>query len=149
MEIRKCVYFGDLFSLLEELNFDENWRKIIVKPKPDKRLRDVEMVLRCLVLHREWKEYDKPMKGFLNAFMSKTKKLPEEEKAVLLKQLREVFIQTCEAIANNLPDKPFHLRGRINYAAMDSIFNAVAQSAEVPDDIAKRYEVVYSYRTPR
>ncbi len=140
MEIRKCVYFGDFFSLLEDLNTDVNWRKIIVKPNPDKRLRDVEMVLRCLALHYEWKGYDKPMKGFLNAFMAKMKRLTEEEKANLLEQLRTVFSRTCEIIANKLPDKPFHLRGRINYAAMDSIFNAIAQFDIVPEDLKERYQ---------
>lgn len=142
MEIRKCVYFGDFFSLLEDLNTDVNWRKIIVKPNPDKRLRDVEMVLRCLALHHEWKDYEKPMKGFLNSFMAKMKRLTEEEKAVLLEQLRTVFSRTCEVIANNLPDKPFHLRGRINYAAMDSIFNAVAQFDIVPEDLEVRYQAL-------
>lgn len=127
MEIRKCVYFGDLFALLEELNGDENWRKIIVKPKIDKRLRDVELVLRCLSLHESWKEYDKPMKGFLNGFMAKVKGMEDDERDTKLNELRETFKVTCEIIVNQLPEKPFHLRGRINYAAMDSIFNAVAE----------------------
>lgn len=142
MEIRKCVYYGDFFSLLEELNTDENWRKIIVKPNIDKRLRDVEMVLRCLALHLEWKDYDKPMKGFLNLFMAKTKRLSEEEKDTLLDNLRNVFTQTCETIANNLPEKPFHIRGRINYAAMDSIFNAIAQSEEASENLTEKYKTL-------
>ncbi|OUS18403.1 hypothetical protein A9Q88_00920 [Gammaproteobacteria bacterium 50_400_T64] len=127
MEIRKCVYFGELFALLEELNGDENWRKMIFKPKMDKRLRDVELVLRCLSLHESWKEYDKPMKGYLNGFMAKIKKMDTNKRDAKLNELREIFTNTCEIIANQLPEKPFHLRGRINYAAMDSIFNAVAE----------------------
>lgn len=127
MEIRKCVYFGELFALLEELNGDENWRKMIVKPKVDKRLRDVELVLRCLALHESWKEYDKPMKGYLNGFMAKIKKMDASKRNSKIIELRKTFTNTCEIIANQLPEKPFHLRGRINYAAMDSIFNAVAE----------------------
>lgn len=126
MEIRKCVYFGEFFSLLEELNQDENWRKIIVKPKIDKRLRDVELVLRCLSLHDSWQDYDKPMKGYLNKFMAKVKKMDDEERKNMLHKLKNLFVNTCAVIANKLPEKPFHIRGRINYAAMDSIFNAVA-----------------------
>jgi len=41
--------------------------------------------------------------------------------------MENIFSETCDLIANNFPEKPFHLRGRINYAAMDSIFNAVAK----------------------
>lgn len=137
MEIRKCVYFGDLFSLLERLNSDKNyknWRKIIAKPDPDKRLRDVELVLRCLALHLDWKNYSTPMKGFLNSFMVNYKKMTDQERQELLARLEDIFTRTCETIATYLRDRPFHLRGRINYGAMDSIFNAVAH---IPERLSK------------
>lgn len=140
MEIRKCVYFGDFFSLIERLNEDENWRKIIVKPALDKRLRDVELVLRCIALHEEWKDYDKPMKGFLNSFMSKMMKMPEADRKESLNRMADTFVNTCSIIVEHLPEKPFHLRGRINYAAMDSIYNAVAQSTLSNDELKVRYK---------
>lgn len=142
MEIRKCVYFGDFFSLLEDLNANANWRKIIVKPNPDKRLRDVELVLRCLALNVKWKDYEKPMKGFLNAFMASVRKLDSAERRAKLDEFRSVFEIACERIASYLPEKPFHLRGRVNYAAMDSIFNAIAQLEQVPEDLEARYEAL-------
>lgn len=126
MEIRKCVYFGDLFCLLEVLNEDKSWREIIGKQKPDKRLRDVELILRCLALNSAWENYEKPMKGFLNNFMAKIKKMSIEERNRSLSEMEHSFHRTCETISRRLPEKPFHLRGRINYAAMDSIFNAVS-----------------------
>lgn len=141
MEIRKCVFFGELFALLEELNSDENWRKIIFKPKIDKRLRDVELVLRCLSLHESWKEYDKPMKGYLNSFMAKVREMEPDERDSKLNEFRGIFTNTCEIIANKLPEKPFHLRGRINYAAMDSIFNAVAELGDT-GNLAAKYETL-------
>jgi len=140
MEIRKCVYFGDFFTLLERLNENEFWRTIIAKPNPDKRLRDVEMVLRCLALHDGWEKYEKPMKGFLNMYMAKTRRIGDEDRARLISQAREVFERTCQLINERLPNKPFHLRGRINYAVMDSIFNALATIEVVPDDVDDRYK---------
>lgn len=140
MEIRKCVYFGDFFTLLERLNENETWQTIIAKPDPDKRLRDVEMVLRCLALHEGWEKYEKPMKGFLNRYMEKTRRIAEEERAKLIAQARKVFERTCQIINERLPNKPFHLRGRINYAVMDSIFNALATIEVVPDDMDNRYK---------
>ncbi len=140
MEIRKCVYFGDFFNLLEELNKNKSWRSVIAKHSPDKRLRDVEMVLRCLALHDGWKSYEKPMKGFLNKYMEKTRRISEEERSKLISQAREVFERIYKVIDEKLKPKPFHLRGKINYAVMDSIFNALATMENIPDDIGGRYE---------
>ncbi len=139
MEIRKCVYFGRLFDKLEELNKNPKWRKIIAKEKVDKRLRDVELVLRILALHEYWESYSKPMKGFLNSFMADIKRLPDDELDPKLEYFTEKFNSACNTIEGSLPAKPFHLRGRINYAAMDSIFVAIMQMDDVPGDIAERY----------
>ncbi len=112
------------------------------KPNPDKRLRDVELVLKCLALHLNWKDYGTPMKGFLNSFMVNSKKMTDEERQDLLARLEDIFTRTCETIATHLRDRPFHLRGRINYGAMDSIFNAIAHIPEVPGDLEERYEAL-------
>lgn len=79
MEIRKCVYFGEFFKLLEQLNENAHWRKIIAQPKADKRLRDIELILRCLALNNAWMSYDQSMKIFLNNFMASIKRMGKEE----------------------------------------------------------------------
>lgn len=140
MEIRKCVYFGDLISQLETLNTEEKWRKIIVKKNVDKRLRDVELVLRILALYENWNDYSKPMKGFLNSFMAKINRLSGEDLSKKTEALSLKFLQACNIIESDLPEKPFHLRGRINYAAMDSIFVTVMCMDEAPDDLGYRYQ---------
>jgi len=140
MEIRKCVYFGGFMSLLEELNQYPDWRKIIAKATPDKRLRDVELVLRVLALLNHLDQYEKPMKGFLNSYMAHFRKLEPDALAEELSRLRDIFKSTCSLITERLPSKPFHLRGRINYAAMDSIFVAVANIENAPADLELRYE---------
>ena len=142
MEIRKCVYFGEFMSLLEELNQNEDWRKIIAQPNTDKRFRDVELVLRVLALCGHLDRYEKPMKGFLNMYMSHFKKLEGDGLLIELTRIKELFESTCRLIAEILPDKPFHLRGRINYAAMDSIFATVANMSEIPKDLTQRYEAL-------
>lgn len=139
MEIRKCVYFGVLFDKLEELNENQEWRKIIAKEKVDKRLRDLELVLRILSLYEDWESYSKPMKGFLNRFMASIRKLPGDELEAKLDHFTERFNSACDVISSSLPNKPFHLRGRINYAAMDSIFVAIMRMDDVPNDIGERY----------
>lgn len=77
MEIRKCVYSGRYFSLLEELNPLNEWRKLIGQPKLDKRLRDTELLLRVLALSNSWADYKKPMKRFLNGHLAAYRNLKD------------------------------------------------------------------------
>lgn len=121
MEIRKCVSFGPFFTLLDDLNQDPNWRVILGKPKRDKRLRDVELILRVFALLDWWRKYEKPMKQFLNHYMESMKKLGEKEREQKLESLRGRFCNACEFVVKELGEKPFHLRSRLNYAVLDSI----------------------------
>ena len=140
MEIRKCVYFGKLIERLEILNENDTWRKIIVKERIDKRLRDVELVLRIMALYEDWNGYSKPMKGFLNSFMASINKLEDDVLLHKIDALSEKFLEACNVIKDNLPYKPFHLRGRINYAAMDSIFVTLMLADKIPCDLDARYK---------
>jgi uncharacterized protein with ParB-like and HNH nuclease domain len=140
MEIRKCVYYGLLIEKLEELNKNRDWRKIIMKDRIDKRLRDAELILRIFALYEEWNDYTKPMKGFLNTFVAKINKLDKNSLEKRIETLSDHFSNACRLIISNLPEKPFHLRGRINYAAMDSIFVTIMSMDKLPNDIAERYK---------
>ncbi len=124
MEIRKCVYSGAQFSFMEELNALETWRKLIGQPKVDKRFRDVELVLRVAALCNSWHAYKKPMKGFLNSYLADLKKMKDGVKAAEIDKTKANLTELFEYTLGSLGDKPFHLRGRLNYAAMDSTFVA-------------------------
>lgn len=133
MEVRQCVSFGPFVSALKDINSGDSWRRIIGQPKLDKRLRDVELVLRCLALSENGDKYEKPMKGFLNKYM-------EERRGdkVGYDSLIENFKRSADYILNQLGDKPFHLRGRLNYGALDSIMASVLSDV-APKDLAKRF----------
>lgn len=124
MEIRKCVYSGDFFNLLSELNKFEKWRLLLGQNKPDKRLKDVELILRCLALRENWQSYKKPMKVFLNDYMAKAKTFD----AVQLSEIESLFTKTCIKLHDELDTKPFHLHERVNYAVMDSVFYAISNN---------------------
>src|SRR5215204_1357029 len=49
-EIRNAVSHGQFNDLLHRLNLWEPWRKLYGSPKPDKRQRDVELILRVIAL---------------------------------------------------------------------------------------------------
>lgn len=128
MEIRQSVSYGPFVQLLKEMNDIEEWRFIIGQPRLDKRLRDVELVLRALALRNYYKEYDKPMKDFLNRYMEVKRKDSGD-----YENLRKSFHSAARKILMDLGPKPFHLRNRLNYGALDSVFYAVLGNPEVKD----------------
>lgn len=139
-EIRNCVYHGRLNDLLNELNTDENWRKIIGKPDPDARMRDIEMILRFVALHFFGGEYKKPMKDFLSTSMKLKRNLSVDE----AKTLGALFKSTCDSIVKELGERPFHTdTGRMNPAIFDAIFTVIAEhEGGLPNDLKSRCDTL-------
>lgn len=128
MEVRKCVYFGRYFQLLEDLNEYESWRKIIGKPKVDKRLRDVELILRIMAFGYDGAAYEKPMKQFLNVHMRSVRRMDAEQLAARVDDASRRFKQTVDLVLEALGERPFHLRQRLNYAVTDAICGTLFKS---------------------
>lgn len=124
MEIRQCVSHGPFVSFLKEMNEDKNWRAILGKPRIDKRLRDVELVLRCIALYVNAADYKKPMKGFLDDYAEVERENPSDYDA-----LGGFFKRACEEIVNKLGEKPFHLHDRINYGLLDSVLTCAMHNS--------------------
>lgn len=133
MEVRQCVSYGPLVEALKKLNEGAAWRKIIGQPKIDKRLRDVELALRCLALSEKGGDYEKPMKGFLNKYMEQ-----HRGDDIAYDGMIDNFKRSSEYVVAHLGEKPFHLRGRLNYGALDSIMAQVLADI-APKDLKKRF----------
>ncbi len=161
MEIRKCIYFSDFYLCLEELNKNSFWRSLIGLKKADGRLRDTELILRILALKDGWNKYEKPMKKFLNTYLSDKKKVEEKKRSELNKdaestiplkherneveeqyhETKEKFFTISKYLYDSLGQKPFHLRKRLNYAVMDSIFVAAYSAFDNrTNDLKSRYD---------
>ena len=135
-EIRHCLQHGVLSQALLEFNEEAPWRGIVGTPRPHKRMRDVELILRFLALSTYDKDYKKPMKQYLNDFMEANKN-PDEAK---IKQYHQLFRKTCEAVLNHLGNRPFHLRSGLNAAVFDAVFTVVGRNLEaIPDNLQTRY----------
>lgn len=136
MEVRKCVYLGNFYALIESLNNIGAWRHIIGQPKSDKRLRDIEFILRILALDENLANYEKPMKNFLNRYMISKKNVSTKELATIKRK----FTRACRYVLSNLGEKPFHIRGRLNYAVMDSTMCSAFEAQKLGiKDFQKRY----------
>ncbi|MGC0836442.1 DUF262 domain-containing protein [Pantoea agglomerans] len=142
MEIRRCIYYGEMLSLLERLNENTLWRLIIGKEKPDNRLRDMELLLRVISLAYDWNSYEKPMKKFLNKILIDVNKMPSEPQSEFLRDLESRFEKTCRIVSSELPEKPFHLRGRINFAALDSIFSTLIAMDGMCVNLAQKFDLL-------
>jgi len=136
-EIRNCVYHDGPFNdLICELNSDPNWRKLFGKATPDRRQRDVELILRFLALRFSADEYEKPMKDFLSKFMGIHRRDAPDD----LNNYKETFQSAAEAIVTQLGEKPFHIRAGLNAAVCDSVITAFSRNLNrVPADIRERF----------
>ncbi len=66
-ELRNCIYRGTLNSLLKEAVEYEPWLRILNRRKPDKRMRDEELVLRFYAFRLHGlQSYRTPQKHWLN-----------------------------------------------------------------------------------
>lgn len=138
MEVRQCVYQSTFLNSLKEINTLKNWRDILGLPKPDKRIKDVELLLRVTALFKDFEHYEKPMKGFLNSvaveFVSAENKF-ETDTAPILKKLTN----SINLVRETLGPRPFHLKGRLNYSALDATLVAAMRLGSI-DNFAEKYK---------
>lgn len=133
-EIRNCIYYGEIVEFLKELNETEKWRLLLRQTLPDKRLRDIELILRFLALYENWEDYKKPMKDFISNFMKKYQKIGEEKK----KELKKLFLESIEKVYDELGNSAFRLKGGVNVAILDSVCVAIARIG--PENISNLKE---------
>jgi len=136
-EIRNCVFIGDFVGILKDLNKDKNWRKIIGKETYDKHQKDIELILRIFSLSEKWQEYEKPMKEYLNINMEKDR----DGISGRVKRFVTLFPKATAIIIAQLGDKPFHARGPLNSAILDSVFCTILDHLDkVPANLKDRYK---------
>jgi len=144
-EIRNCVYHGELNDSFKNLNKIADWRKVIGEPEEDKRLRDIELVLRGIALSYVGQrvgsfdplKYRPSMKEFLNNFMEEMQN-PSKE---WLSNVESLFTTTIRLILTALGENPFRVRVAMNAPTYDAVFVAFAKHlGKIPPDIKERYE---------
>ena len=135
-EIRNCIYHGDFNDKLILLNKNKEWRAVFGKQAEDKRLRDVELILRFFALHHDSGGYFKPMKDFLSDFMDKHKKDDRSK----LSAYEKLFTATTQAVRKHLGPRPFHIRAGLNVAAYDAVYVAFARNLQsIRSGVSGRY----------
>lgn len=139
-EIRNCVFSGGIVHELRNLNRLPEWRKVIGRPKPEKHQRDVEIILRVFAFFVDGKAYEKPMKSFLNDAMSSNR----TAKTKAFKKFIKSFKTLTTELLNQVGERPFHVRGPINLAALDAVYTVLLpKSSKLPKNLKKKILGLY------
>lgn len=103
-ELRNCIYRGKYNDLLWELSEDKVFRELLGIKKPEKRMKDVELVLRFAAFyHGTYINYKPPIKKFLNNDMEKYRFITEKDAL----DLRNAFKNTISIIKSLLGQHAF------------------------------------------
>jgi len=103
-ELRNCIYRGTYNTLIKELSIDNDFKYLLGLKNIEKRMRDVELVLRFAAFyHATYLHYKPPMKEFLNADMKKYQFIDNKD----TKELRESFKNTITIIRSLLDHRAF------------------------------------------
>ena len=100
-ELRNCIYRGPYNKLLIELSKDKDFTYLLNLKGPDKRMKDVELVLRFAAFyHATYLKYKPPVRAFLNSDMEQHQFIKDKE----AEELAAAFKNTL-AIIKSLLDK--------------------------------------------
>jgi hypothetical protein len=103
-ELRNCIYRGRFNSLLKELSNDADFTFLLNLKKPDKRMKDIELVLRfSAFFHATYLNYKPPMKNFLNAEAKKYQNISDQD----AQELHAAFKNACQITRSMLSKNAF------------------------------------------
>jgi len=104
MEIRNCVYRGDYMALLKGLSENAEFLNLVGLKQPDKRMKDLELVLRFAAFyHATYLKYQPPMKRFFNREMVKYQHISNAE----AQELSEAFKNAVYIVKSLFGDTAF------------------------------------------
>jgi len=104
-ELRNCVYRGPYNQLLISLSSDPDYRYLMGLKGPEKRMRDVEYVLRFAAFHHcTYLRYKPPIAHFLDEDMRKCRNASTEEQ----EELRSAFKTAVTLVRSLLGPHAFH-----------------------------------------
>ena len=134
-ELRNCVYRGDYNTLLKKLSENEDFQSLMGISKPEKRMRDVEYILRFAAFYHSNGMYASPMKRFLNQDMEKNRDISDGDK----KKLESAFKKAVRIIRSLLGDRAFKRFTRGTSGARDGHWERKQFNASLYDVLMWRF----------
>ena len=113
-ELRNCIYRGRFNELLKELSQDQDFRFILDLDQPEKRMKDVELVLRFAAFyHQSYLNYRPPIKKFLNSEMEDFQHI-DDAKAEDLRKAFRTSVGTIRSMLGKNAFKRYYLGSEKN-----------------------------------
>ena len=137
-EIRVALYHGDLMNMIKEINQYESWRQIF--GRPHSRLKDQELILRFLALHRDLAVYSRPMAEFLSMFAGRNR----NPNGSVLQQMKNQFQRCTDLFWTAVGHGVFRPGRAVNAAVFDSCMVGLAHRLET-DDLPSPHAVKAAY----
>lgn len=99
-EVRSCIFYGSLDTLLHSLNDTPSWRDLFgVKHS---RYKDVEAILRFFALYEQFESYKAPMPSFLDRYMEENRNINNAKEQELTQIFENVMRRLLDACGNLL-----------------------------------------------
>lgn len=136
-EIRAASFRGPFCDLLVELNENKAWRAMF--GRKHRRRRDEELILRFFALYFNSDDYKRPMKGFMNEFMTSNRHLKNNPR----EQLEPLFVDTISTILDKVGPRAFKPTRSVNASLFDSLMVGIGrrlESGPIETDIRKKYD---------
>lgn len=103
-ELRNCMYRGPYNDLLKRLSRNEDFCALMNISKPDKRMKDVELVLRFgAFFHATYLKYQSPMRRFLNADIQQYRDMSDSQ----AQEFEEAFKKSVSLVRSVLGPRAF------------------------------------------
>ena len=135
-ELRNCIYRGNYNDLLWELSQDKTFRELLGIRRPERRMRDVELVLRfASFFHATYINYKPPIKTFLNNDMEKYRSISEKE----AQNLRIAFKNSISIIKSLLSENAFKRFHKGNERNPDGYWEKKQFNASLYDILMDRF----------
>lgn len=101
-ELRNCIYRGPYNQLLKKLAADAEFMSLMGLSKPDKRMNDIELVLRFAAFyHQTYLNYKPPMRSFLNHEMEKYQFISDSDAMALGNGFKNSVFIIKSVLGNN------------------------------------------------
>jgi hypothetical protein len=117
-EIRNCIYNGAFNKELFIFNENENWRLLLGQRYPDRRLRDLELILRFFALKDGLSKYAPSMREFLSNYQKENAKHKPDG---------DLFESVLKVIIEEIGENAFKVKRTVNKSVCDAVMVSIAQ----------------------
>jgi uncharacterized protein with ParB-like and HNH nuclease domain len=139
-EVRNCIFSGKFNEELKQINENSDWRNLFGNPRPNKRMTDVDLILRFFSLYGgKYLGYKAPMREWLNSAMEENMEGLRD-----LEEFKSLFDRTIEKINTEFGINVFKGKGRsLNRAIFDAIMVSIAKGIvdnNFQEDLYEKFE---------